>query len=471
MSYQIVNRGAVRLANLRPCFVYNASRDGAKGLDQLFGITGKVPTMHTASVDLLQSILIREWDRAEKFVITTLQSSDVETVKAEQRKLREDLLTYPFFKGEVGTFFVNETEVKITRADIVAEYDLTWGGEVSTDTKAVISGNRGCTMLATVANAIRRKAGLAPIMSIDAEERKYANRNEQDDDSITMNELAHAGKLETSNVEKFGAAFKAVYERGAIQTHLNVIFAANRGVVQLMWAIVACVIRLSWAKELVFEGKEMSGAQAMQIIKGRYLDGSFQLPNQGRLARLRGLLMETEHSDGHTLEFRTANKSKKKPDTHLGQNAFMAFKANCLKHPETTQRIADYLVGLNTKGWVDAESGSKAKVSSMASSDIQGLASNVSDEKVSKLLAVVAGVDETISLAEAVQALQQELGAKVDPIFLRDAEGVLTGSPATQEDFDRLMTTILGLEAKVLELEAELEAKATPKAKPKARRK
>ena len=181
--------------------------------------------------------------------------------------------------------------------------------------------------------------------------------------------------------------------------------------------------------------------------------------------------METEHSDGHTSEFRTANKSKKKVDSHLGQNAFMAFKANCLKHPETTQRIADYLVGLNTKGWVDAESGSKAKVSSMASSDIQGLASNVSDEKVSKLLAVVAGVDETISLAEAVQALQQELGAKVDPIFLRDAEGVLTGSPATQEDFDRLMTTILGLEAKVLELEAELEAKATPKAKPKARRK
>lgn len=452
----------VALSALVIAFFYNESRKGIKTCAELLGMTGaKTPIVGGASQNLIEGIIV-DFDDTERMITSPIgvddrtQAKDLIVLNQELLNQTKELETLAFFKGLEGKFECKGKEVKLTQQDILDEWKLTFPIEIKTaegmvpriseDSEAVISGNRRLVCL-IVANAVRRKAGETVVTHVLRDKRSYFTARDRKDDSIYLNERGKKGKLESTKLQKLGGGFNKL-DDGAVQADYNKLYPGkngpNRGAVQIGFGIPAAVRVVSFVEKVTYRGTEMTGRVAARLIREQLLDGSIPMPNQGKLSRLTGLRMQSEHSNGHELAFRTPDNkgdfNAYNSTKHLGRGMVALYEAHTKTHPEIGQRMANYFDNIRKPDWVDPVTLKATVISSVSSKDLQAVALQ-HEGPVKMLLNVAAGAEKGWKVADVANEIAEKL-TKADErveeaklmfaVYAVDADGETTGEPLPQ---------------------------------------
>ena len=461
-------------------FNSQGSRAGMSGLADLWGITikGDKASVSPKTKNVLESMNLRGWERIDKFVTTTLGTNATESkaslkaLKAQYASDIAELATVQLWNGEKGRYAYLGKDVDITHDDLVAEWKLTFPEKIGKVNRfehksfePVLSGNRGLSLL-VVRNCIVRKAGFPKdvITHIEREQRGYATADKRNDDSTFLNEIGKLGKLESSPRQKQGVAFR-IREKGRSEKDLEMVLAVakgGRGKSQALWALVALLYLVRFAKEVVLAGETITGLNAYKALKAEVLSGAIPMVKQGKqLKAVQQRRNMMGHSDGLTEAFAKAGPEEKRGAygarvrTKLKIAAQKEFiRANPVK---TAQAIVDYFVNRKDAKWADPMmEASEAKQSSMSSTEITSVAANC-EGLVEVLLNTAGGVETGFELSDVAAAVS-EFGPKLYP---EDADGVIEGAEAlTQQDIADQCKRIRDLEAQVAKLKKKSSRQA-----------
>lgn len=473
------------ISEMYPDHEFNSqgSRSGISTLTELWGIvTGKNDKVSVSgkTLDVLTSMLgPRAWERTDAFVTTqcgtnaTEAKAGIKRLKAQRASDLTELKTIQLFKGEKGRFPYRGKDVDITHDDLVAEWELTFPEKVGKVNRfehksfePVLSGNRGLSLL-VVRNCIVRKAGFPKdvITHIERQQRGYTTADKRNDDSTFLNEIGKLGKLESSPRQKQGVAFR-IREKGRSEKDLEMVLAVQkggRGKTQALWALVALLYLIRFAKEVVLGGEKVTGMAAYKVLKGEVLSGAIPMVRQGKqLKAIQQRRNMVGHSDGLTEAFAKAGPEEKRGAygartrtklTIAKQKEFI--RANPVK---TAQAIVDYFASRKDDKWVDPMmEASEASQSSMSSTEITSVAANC-EGLVEVLLNTAGGVETGFELSDVAAAVS-EFGPKLYP---ENKDGIIPDSEAlVQADIADQCKRIRDLEAQV----AKLKKKSSRQAK------